>query len=159
MRFQPAARCLALTQQLRSSFNRPFSAFANTAVMAAANSSSASQALDEGVTLSALPKSWHFTSALPADPLFPTPADSHKTPREGLGPRQVRGALFTWVRPEIQKDPELLAVSPAAMRDLGLAQSEADTDEFKETAVGNKIHGWDAETLKLGTVFAVPEIL
>ena len=147
MRFQPAARCLALTQQLRSSLNRPFSAFANTAVMAAANNSSASQAPDEGVTLSALPKSWHFTSALPADPLFPTPADSHKTPREGLGPRQVRGALFTWVRPEIQKDPELLAVSPAAMRDLGLAQSEADTDEFKETAVGNKIHGWDSETL------------
>ncbi|KAL2136715.1 hypothetical protein VTI74DRAFT_2126 [Chaetomium olivicolor] len=117
--------------------------------MAAVNSSSpAGQgAPEEGVTLAALPKSWHFTSSLPADPLFPTPADSHKASREDLGPRQVRGALFTWVRPEIQKEPELLAVSPAAMRDLGLAISEAETEEFKQTVVGNKIQGWDSETL------------
>ncbi|KAG7285105.1 hypothetical protein NEMBOFW57_009725 [Staphylotrichum longicolle] len=111
--------------------------------MASANSSQK----DDGVTLAALPKSWHFTSSLPADSLFPTPADSHKAPREDLGPRQVRGALFTWVRPETQKEPELLAVSPAAMRDLGLAQSEAETDEFREVVVGNKILGWDSETL------------
>src|SRR5687768_3326565 len=141
MRFQPAARCLAISQQFRSPWSRSFSAFTNPSAMAAVNSSSASQR-DEGVTLAALPKSWHFTSSLPADPLFPTPADSHKASREDLGPRQVRGALFTWVRPETQKDPELLAVSPAAMRDLGLALSEAETDEFKETVVGNKIHGW-----------------
>jgi uncharacterized protein YdiU (UPF0061 family) len=115
--------------------------------MAAANNSAPSSQSDEGVTLAALPKSWHFTSALPADPLFPTPADSHKAAREDLGPRQVRGALFTWVRPEMQKEPELLAVSPAAMRDLGLAQSEAETDDFKETVAGNKMHGWDSETL------------
>jgi uncharacterized protein YdiU (UPF0061 family) len=113
--------------------------------MAAVNASSSQK--DEGVTLAALPKSWHFTSSLPADPLFPTPADSHKASREDLGPRQVRGALFTWVRPETQNDPELLAVSPAAMRDLGLALSEVETEEFKETVVGNKIHGWDSETL------------
>lgn len=116
--------------------------------MAAPNSSSSSTQRDgEGVTLAALPKSWHFTSSLPADQLFPTPADSHKAPREDLGPRQVRNALFTWVRPETQKEPELLAVSPAAMRDLGLAQSEAETEEFKETVVGNRIQGWDSETL------------
>jgi uncharacterized protein YdiU (UPF0061 family) len=144
MRFQPAARCLALAQQFRSPWSRSFSSFTNPSAMAAVNSSSQK---DEGVTLAALPKSWHFTSSLPADPLFPTPADSHKASREDLGPRQVRGALFTWVRPETQKDPELLAVSPAAMRDLGLALSEAETEEFKETVVGNKIHGWDSETL------------
>lgn len=102
---------------------------------------------DEGTTLDALPKSWHFTSSLPADPLFPTPADSHKTPRDEIGPRQVRGAIFTWVRPEKQQDPELLAVSPRAMRDLGLAQSEASTEDFKQTAAGNKIHGFDESTL------------
>lgn len=111
---------------------------------AAANGSSPA---GEGTTLDALPKSWHFTSSLPADPLFPTPADSHKTPRDEIGPRQVRGALFTWVRPEKQEDPELLAVSPAAMRDLGLALSEAETEDFKQTAAGNKIHGWDETTL------------
>ncbi|GAB1313044.1 Selenoprotein O [Madurella fahalii] len=147
MRFQPAARCLALAQHLRYPLTRSFSAFTNPAAMAAANSSSSQAAPDEGVTLAALPKSWHFTSSLPADPLFPTPADSHKTPRDQIGPRQVRGALFTWVRPEIQKDPELLAVSPAAMRDLGLALSEAETEEFKQTVVGNMIQGWDSETL------------
>lgn len=146
MRFQPAARCLALAQHFRNPLTRPFSAFTNPAAMAAANGSS-SHAAPDGVTLAALPKSWQFTSSLPADPLFPTPADSHKTPRDQIGPRQVRGALFSWVRPEIQKDPELLAVSPTAMRDLGLALSEAETDEFKQTVVGNKIQGWDSETM------------
>ena len=102
---------------------------------------------DQGCTLAALPKSWHFTSSLPADPVFPTPADSHKTRRDEIGPRQVRGALFTWVRPAKQIDPELLAVSPTAMRDLGLALSEAETEEFKQTVVGNKIQGWDEETI------------
>ncbi|KAK4149084.1 hypothetical protein C8A00DRAFT_19194 [Chaetomidium leptoderma] len=150
MRFQPVARCLAVAQQFRGPWSRSFSAFTNPAAMAAmaaANNSSSSSASGEGVTLAALPKSWHFTSSLPPDSHFPTPADSHKASREDLGPRQVRGALFTWVRPETQEDPELLAVSPAAMRDLGLAQSEAETDEFRETVVGNKIHGWDSETL------------
>lgn len=100
-----------------------------------------------GTTLAELPKSWHFTSSLPADQLFPTPADSHKTPRDEIGPRQVRGAIFTWVRPEKQQDPELLAVSPFAMRDLGLKLSEAENEDFKETVAGNKIQGWDEETL------------
>ncbi|KAK3387024.1 hypothetical protein B0H63DRAFT_500569 [Podospora didyma] len=118
--------------------------------MAAPSSSSLEYAFHQqqgGSTLAALPKSWHFTSSLPADPLFPSPADSHKTPRDEIRPRQVRGALFTWVRPETQKDPELLAVSPAAMRDLGLALSEAETEDFKQMAVGNRIYGWDLESL------------
>jgi uncharacterized protein YdiU (UPF0061 family) len=146
MRFQPAARCLAVAQQFRGPWSRSFSAFTNPVAMAAPNNSSSSPD-GEGVTLAALPKSWHFTSSLPADPMFPTPADSHKASREDLGPRQVRDAIFTWVRPETQKEPELLAVSPAAMRDLGLAQSEAETEEFKETVAGNRIQGWDSETL------------
>ncbi|KAK3997180.1 hypothetical protein QBC44DRAFT_316459 [Cladorrhinum sp. PSN332] len=148
MQFKPAARCLALSQHLKSpiyrSFSSSFSSFSNNMTAANGNGSSPS---DQGVTLAALPKSWQFTSSLPADKLFPTPADSHKTPRDEIGPRQVRGAIFTWVRPELQKDPELLAVSPRAMRDIGLALSEADTEEFKQTIVGNKIQGWDSETL------------
>ncbi|KAL2193494.1 hypothetical protein P885DRAFT_45015 [Corynascus similis CBS 632.67] len=149
MRFQPAARCLAIAQQFRGTWSpRSLSSFTNpVAMMAAPSSSSSSSKRDEGVTLAALPKSWHFTSSLPADPAFPTPADSHKASREDLGPRQVRGALFTWVRPETQKEPELLAASPAAMRDLGLSQSEAETDEFRNVVVGNKILGWDPDTL------------
>lgn len=96
-----------------------------------------------GESLASLPKSWHFPSSLPPDPLFPTPADSHQTPRDQIRPRQVRGALYTWVRPEPQSRAELLAVSPAAFRDLGLSLSEAKTDLFLQTAVGNHIWGWD----------------
>lgn len=97
-------------------------------------------------SIAALPKSWHFTSSLPPDPLFPTPADSHRTPRDQILPRQVRGAAFTWVRPAAAQDPELLAVSPAALRDLGLAPDVATSDpEFVQTFAGNVIHGWDNE--------------
>ncbi|KAK5660839.1 hypothetical protein OQA88_12210 [Cercophora sp. LCS_1] len=153
MRFPPTVRCLALAQRLRPSlatqalyhpFFSTFSTFSTSSpAMVAANGTGP----DEGATLADLPKSWHFTSSLPSDPYFPSPAESHKTPREQIGPRQVKKALYTWVRPELQKDPELLAVSPAAMRDIGLRQSEAETEEFKQTVVGNKLHGWDEETL------------
>ncbi|KAL1884357.1 hypothetical protein VTK73DRAFT_51 [Phialemonium thermophilum] len=97
----------------------------------------------DGVTLAELPKSWTFTASLPPDPLFPTPHASHRTPRDQIRPRQVRGALFSWVRPEHQENPELLAVSPAAMRDLGLRLSEASTELFRQTVAGNVLHGWD----------------
>ncbi|KAJ9149959.1 UPF0061-domain-containing protein [Pleurostoma richardsiae] len=96
-----------------------------------------------GVSLAELPKSWTYTSKLPADDVFPAPADSHKTPRDQILPRQVRGAAFTWVRPEQQKDPDLLAISPAALRDLGLKPEEAETEEFRQTVAGNRLHGWD----------------
>jgi serine/tyrosine/threonine adenylyltransferase len=98
-----------------------------------------------GASLADLPKSWNFTSNLPPDPEFPTPAISHKTPRDDIGPRQVRGALFTWVRPEETKEPELLAVSPAAMRDLGIKEGEEKTEEFRQLVAGNKLMGWDEE--------------
>ncbi|KAK7981136.1 cytochrome P450 [Apiospora arundinis] len=97
-----------------------------------------------------IPKTWTFTSKLPADSIFPTPADSHKTPRDQIGPRQVRDALFTWVRPQPVEKPELLAVSPAALRDLGIdpATVRDSTDDFVNTVAGNKIQGWDAEGSK-----------
>jgi serine/tyrosine/threonine adenylyltransferase len=101
----------------------------------------------QGVKLAELPKSWTFTSLLPADSLFPSPAASHQTARDKILPRQVRDAMFTWVRPERSREAELLAVSPAAMRDLGLAQSEADDPDFRATAAGNKIWGFDDATL------------
>lgn len=109
---------------------------------------------DEGLALADLPKSWHFTSSLPPDTEYPTPADSHRTRRDQIGPRQVRDALFSWVRPEQQRDPELLAVSPAALRTLGIRPSEAKTDDFLQTAVGNKLHGWDEEKLEGGYPWA-----
>jgi uncharacterized protein YdiU (UPF0061 family) len=49
------------------------------------------------------------------------------------------------VRPEEAKEPELLAVSPAALKDLGIKEGEENTEEFKQTVAGNRLHGWDAE--------------
>lgn len=105
-------------------------------------------------TLSALPKTWRLTSLLPADPMFPTPAASHQTPRDQITPRQVRSGLFTWVRPELQKDPELLAVSPAALRDLRIKAVEATTDQFRQFSAGNILLGWDEQQLTGGYPWA-----
>lgn len=105
-------------------------------------------------TLSDLPRTWRLTSALPADPMFPTPADSHKTPRDQITPRQVHNGLFTWVRPEPQTDPELLAVSPAALRDLNIQASEAASEQFRQFAVGNVLLGWNESQLAGGYPWA-----
>lgn len=107
-----------------------------------------------GATLQDLPKSWHFTDSLPADAEYPTPAASHRTPRDQIRPRQVRNAAFTWVRPEEQKDPELLAVSPAALRDLGIQAGQEKTEEFRQLVAGNKLYGWDEEKLEGGYPWA-----
>lgn len=108
----------------------------------------------QGVSLDDLPKSWNFTASLPPDPAFPTPADSHKTPRENITPRQVRDAFFTWVRPSEQEDPELLAVSPAALRDIGIKEGEEKTEDFRQLAAGNKLYGWDETKLEGGYPWA-----
>lgn len=98
-----------------------------------------------GVAIRDLPKSNLFTQSLPPDPQFPTPIESHKASRRELGPRRVRGALYTYVRPEERKNAELLAVSHRAMRDLGLKEGEEQTQEFKELMAGNRIE-WNEET-------------
>lgn len=105
-------------------------------------------------TLANLPKSWRLTSVLPPDPVFPTPADSHKTPRDQITPRQVRNGLYTFVRPEPQKHPELLAISPAALRDLDIKPSEATTHAFQQLVAGNALLGWDDESLQGGYPWA-----
>ena len=98
-----------------------------------------------GTSLADLPKSSIFTDSLPSDPVFKTPADSHNAPRQDLGPRMVKGALYTFVRPEEARDPELLAVSPTAMKDIGLKDGEEASGEFKAAVCGNKIY-WDEES-------------
>lgn len=97
-----------------------------------------------GTPLADLPKSNVFTSKLPPDPAFETPESSHKAPRETLGPRMVKGALFTYVRPEPVDESELLGVSSKAMKDLGLKPGEEQTPEFKALVAGNKIW-WSEE--------------
>ena len=107
--------------------------------------SSTASAATSGVTLNDLPKSSVFTSRLPTDPAFPTPASSAAAPLSKLGPRMVREALFTYVRPTPStKKPELLAVSPAAFRSLGLSLSESKTTEFLSLVSGNGDYGSDS---------------
>ena len=96
-------------------------------------------------TLAELPKSHNFTSKLPADPAFPTPADSDRAPRQKLGPRMVRDALFTYIKPETADEPELLGVSSRAMEDLGLHDDEVQTQEFLDLVAGNKIY-WSEDS-------------
>ncbi|KAI8943362.1 hypothetical protein NX059_001377 [Plenodomus lindquistii] len=109
----------------------------------APSSSSSSSSSSERHALRDLPKSNVFTSNLPADAAFPTPLDSHNAPRQTLGPRMVKESLYTYVRPDAQAENELLAVSPRALQDLGINDSEAETDEFKDVVSGKTILTWD----------------
>lgn len=86
-----------------------------------------------------LPKSNNFTQKLPPDEQYPTPAKSHNEDRSKLGPRLVKNAAYTFVRPEPIQNFELLGVSKNALRDLGIDPASVDTDEFKETVAGNRI--------------------
>ena len=97
------------------------------------------------VSLQELPKSHTFTAKLPPDPEFKTPSDSHRAPRGDLGPRMVKGALFTYLRPEETENPELLGISRTALHDIGLKDGVENTEEFKSLVAGNKIY-WDNET-------------
>lgn len=95
-------------------------------------------------TLADIKKTNNFTSYMPADPSFPTPAESHNAPRKKLHPRMVRNALFTYVRPVPAEEPELLGVSSRALRDIGLNQEEANSEELKEVVAGNKFY-WEED--------------
>lgn len=94
-------------------------------------------------SLKDLPKSNVFTSNLPADAIFPEPKISHEAPRQSLGPRMVKEALFTYVRPDPQGEAELLAVSQRALQDIGLSDEEVKTEEFLDLVAGKKILTWD----------------
>lgn len=47
--------------------------------------------------------------------------------------------MYTYVRPEPAEGPELLGVSPKAMRDIGLRPGEESTEQFKALVSGNQI--------------------
>ncbi|KAI9697735.1 MAG: hypothetical protein M1820_007722 [Bogoriella megaspora] len=100
--------------------------------------------LSATTTLNDLTKTDTFTSSLPPDPQYTTPQSSHNAERSALGPRLVKNALYTYVRPEPSQNPELLATSRRALIDVGLKPGEAETEDFKALVSGNKIM-WDAE--------------
>lgn len=95
-------------------------------------------------TLAEIKKTNNFTTNLPPDPSFPTPLESHNAPREKLYPRMVRNALYTYVRPVPAEEPELLGVSPVALKDIGLREDQATSEELKEVVAGNKFY-WEED--------------
>ena len=131
---------------LRAFIQRPLPLHARIAQMSAHLSNGArSNGAFAGVSLPDLPKSNVFTRNLPPDSEFTTPAQSHKAPRGDLGPRMVKGALYTYVRPEATENPELLGVSQTAMKDIGLMEGQENTPAFKNVVAGNELF-WDEKT-------------
>lgn len=135
---------------LRTFCHRPLPPFLRVAPMVAPLSDGPTGGIPTdisgcGTTMKELPKSNVFTSNLPPDPAFKTPADSHKSSRQSLGPRAVKGSLYTYVRPEEAQLPELLGISQRAMDDIGLKGGEEASEDFKTTVAGNKIY-WDQNT-------------
>lgn len=86
-----------------------------------------------------LPKTNTFTQKLPPDAQYPTPASSHNEERQKLGPRLVKNAAYTFVRPDPYEKTELVGVSKAALRDLAIDPSSTQSDEFKDTVSGKRI--------------------
>lgn len=91
-------------------------------------------------TLSNIKKTCVFTQNLPPDPDVLTPEAADKNPKLTQTPRQVRKALYTYVRPQSNEEAEILAVSPSCFETLGLDISEATTDDFRDLVSGNKIY-------------------
>jgi uncharacterized protein YdiU (UPF0061 family) len=92
-----------------------------------------------------LPKSNNFTQKLPADAQYPTPTASHNEDRLKLGPRLVKNAAFTYVRPESFAKTELVGVSQTALKDLGIDPASVQDEDFKDTVAGKKIITIDGE--------------
>jgi len=93
----------------------------------------------QGFSVRDLPKSNNFTLKLPPDPQYPNPATSHKEERKNLGPRLVRGAAYTFVRPDSFEKTELAGVSKAALRDLAIDPAAVETEDFKDVVAGKRI--------------------
>jgi len=92
-----------------------------------------------------LPKSNNFTQKLPADQQYPTPEASHNEDRRKLGPRLVKNAAFTYVRPEIFEKTELVGVSQTALKDLAIDPALTKDEDFKDAVAGRKIITIDGE--------------
>lgn len=92
-----------------------------------------------------LPKSNNFTQKLPTDQQYPTPQASHNEDRRKLGPRLVKNAAYTYVRPEIFEKTELVGVSQTALKDLAIDPASTKEEDFKDTVVGRKIITIDGE--------------
>lgn len=90
-------------------------------------------------TLDKLRKSSSFTDWMTPDDEIPTISASKQAPEDKL--RRARGVAgsYTWVRPEKRSKWELISVSPSAMKDAGLLESEKDSQFFQDVMAGQEI--------------------
>lgn len=106
-------------------------------------------------TLASLEKSSSFTEKLPPDSLVPT-AEAAQAIASGAGSatttttdgsddeslfrrgRRVQGGLFTWLTPEKRAAYTFLAHSPAAVKTLGLLETESQTTDFQQIMSGER---------------------
>lgn len=87
-------------------------------------------------TLDKLQRSSTFTDALPADSVVPDEAAFNSVEdAKARTQRRVLG-MYTFLRPEERNRYQLLAYSKPALRDLGLKDSEAQTQEFQDFVAG-----------------------
>ena len=68
-----------------------------------------------------------FSQELPADPITENYV------------RQVEHACFSFVTPTKTANPQILHVSPEMLENLGLSDTDAKTDEFKNVFTGNEV--------------------
>lgn len=126
--------------------NRP-QAFRNRVAQMASHlsTSTSTDGASKQFNIRDLPKSNNFTQKLPADQQYPTPQASHNEDRRKLGPRLVKNAAYTYVRPEIFEKTELVGVSQTALKDLAIDPASTKEEDFKDTVVGRKIITIDGE--------------
>ena len=126
--------------------NRP-QAFRNRVAQMASHLSTSTSAngASKQFNIRDLPKSNNFTQKLPTDQQYPTPQASHNEDRRKLGPRLVKNAAYTYVRPEIFEKTELVGVSQTALKDLAIDPASTKEEDFKDTVVGRKIITIDGE--------------
>ncbi|OYX85273.1 MAG: hypothetical protein B7Y83_05360, partial [Flavobacteriales bacterium 32-34-25] len=68
-----------------------------------------------------------FNKELPADPITENYV------------RQVENACFSFVTPTKTANPQILHVSSEMLENLGLSETDAKSDEFKNIFTGNEI--------------------
>lgn len=68
-----------------------------------------------------------FNKELPADPITENSI------------RQVENACFSFVTPKQTANPQILHVSPEMLENLGLSETDAQSDEFKNIFTGNEV--------------------
>ena len=120
-------------------------AFRSRVAQMASHMSTSANGSHKTFSIRDLPKSNNFTQKLPPDSIYPTPAASHKAERKALGPRLVKDAAYTFVRPDPFDRTELIGVSKAALGDLGIDPATVQDEDFKDTVAGNKILTVDGE--------------